>query len=136
MQNELRERYHSMGDEELEQIAEDWPSLTDAARQALELEFHDRGLPSPRPAPQDRPQTPSESPLVTIQSYDNAAGQELLFAVGMLRSAGIECFVSDQHTSRAEGSGIAMRLQVREEDVADALELLDHPFDEDSVEEN
>jgi hypothetical protein len=57
---------------------------------------------------------------------------EALVAKGRLDSAGIKCFLSDENTVRMDwlwsNALGGVRLWVREDDVAQAVELLDHDF--------
>lgn len=70
--------------------------------------------------------------LVTIERFRDLP--EALLAKGKLESAGIECFLTDAELVRTDwlwSNAIGnMRLKVRREDAAEALELLDEPAPE------
>jgi hypothetical protein len=70
--------------------------------------------------------------LVTIERFRDLP--EALLAKGKLESAGIRCFLADSELVRTDwlwSNAIGnMRLQVRSEDAADALELLHEPAPE------
>jgi hypothetical protein len=64
------------------------------------------------------------SELVTIRQFGNMS--EALLAKGCLESAGIECFLTDVNITRLEWPlSRGMRLQVRQDDAASAIEVLD-----------
>jgi DNA-directed RNA polymerase subunit RPC12/RpoP len=70
--------------------------------------------------------------LVTVRTFNNYISANLLLS--KLRNGGIECYLRDEHTvtmnpflNYALGR---IKLVVKEEDVAEVLELLNH-FDED-----
>jgi hypothetical protein len=70
--------------------------------------------------------------LVTIERFRDLP--EALLAKGKLESAGIRCFLADSELVRTDwlwSNAIGnMRLQVRPEDAADALEVLHEPAPE------
>jgi hypothetical protein len=70
--------------------------------------------------------------LVTIERFRDLP--EALLAKGKLESAGIRCFLADSELVRTDwlwSNAIGnMRLQVRSEDAADALEVLHEPAPE------
>ena len=77
---------------------------------------------------------PPQEELITIRTFDKQS--EYLIALGLLESAGIECFGRDEHSTRiSSGTHIGMgaqgtALQVRKSDAQDALAILDARFEE------
>jgi hypothetical protein len=71
--------------------------------------------------------------LVALRRFRDLPGA--LVAKGLLDSAGIKCFLSDENTVRMDwlwsNALGGVRLWVREDDVAQAVELLDHDFSSD-----
>jgi hypothetical protein len=124
----LANTYAKMTDGELQRLAGNPDSLTDAAWEALEDEFDHRNLNLPEV------RTPQEQidlrALVTIRQFRDLP--EALLAKGSLESAGIECFLRDDNLVRLDWfisnfvGGI--KLCVRPEDVKSAQELLDEPI--------
>ncbi len=133
----LAEAYSSMSDEELKELADDPAALTDPARTALENEMKQRRLQIDLPEPSPKPDKSENSELVTIRLFRDLP--EALLAKGMLESAGIECFLADANMVRLDwfiSNAIGnMRLQVRKEDAAAALEILNQPVSEDVEQE-
>jgi len=128
----LTELYAGMDDGQLEELAEDRASLTEVARQALELELSRRGL---HVASNDLPPGDVEAPeLTTIRTF-NASGEALL-ARGLLESGGIECYLSDENNAVLDLDGLGfvreIRLRVKPEDADAALEVLNQPIPTDS----
>ena len=143
----LVELYAAMNDGELEALAEDWESLTDAAHQALKDEMARRGM--NLEAENDAGPKENDSPLidpVTVAEFP--ALDEALLALGLLTSGGIPCRLSDaddkpldpEWLSRISGSGFGwvpgvnagIKLQVNSSDVDAAREVLDQPIQPDS----
>jgi hypothetical protein len=129
-EKELAQTYRSASDQELMEIALTYDTLTDAAQSALRVEFSRRGLEPPEiPEPPVRPEFQR---LVTVQQYRDLA--EAQVAKGVLDSAGIPCFLRDEHAVRLEWvwSNLlgGVRLQVNEENRAAAEELLAQPIPE------
>lgn len=123
-QRRLAERYASMDDEELREIAKDARSLTDEAKAALRSEFSRRGLAI---ALEDTsPVQPPGGPVV-LRRYLWLA--DALLAQSILNSASIESVLVDEHTIRMDWFwSLALgevKLWVRAEDAADASNLLD-----------
>lgn len=93
----LADVYSSMEDAELQAIARDTGSLTDAARKALQSELSRRGLPA-LPAKtesesKDEHREPPRAPVM-IRRYRDLP--EASIAKSILESAGIDsCFVDD-----------------------------------------
>jgi hypothetical protein len=124
----LANTYAKMTDGELQRLAGNPDSLTDAAWEALEDEFDHRNLNLPEAkTPQERLDLRA---LVTIRQFRDLP--EALLAKGSLESAGIECFLRDDNLVRLDWfisnfvGGI--KLCVRSEDAASARELLDEPI--------
>ncbi len=71
--------------------------------------------------------------VLTIKVFEDLT--EAIAARALLESAGLDCFLADEHTFRIAGPfhfalGVrGVRLQVRAEDVSRALELLNAPED-------
>ncbi len=127
----LLERYSGMSDEQLEELAGDWESLTDSARLALRQEMERRGMPID--VQEEMQADDSASPdveLVTVREITFPG--EAIVVRGLLESAGIETFVLDVLNnpleSMAPGPVWPIRVQVRKEDVEAAMELLDATF--------
>jgi hypothetical protein len=122
----LAQLYGRMEDGELEKLADDAGSLSETARRALQFEIAKRGLEfelhnaSP-------PAEPVFSKLVTIRQFRDVPHAYL--AKGLLDSAGIESFLFDENIVRMDWliSNLVggIKLRVREEDAAEALELID-----------
>ena len=150
----LVEFYSGQMDGELEKVAEQAYELTDLAREALRAEMTRRGLSTvliesapvtspPLALPGDPP--PDEPPvealpggelemreMVTIRKFRDLP--EALFAKGSLESAGIECAMVDDNMVRLDWfiSNLlgGVKLQVSQEDAADAEEILSQPIPE------
>ena len=139
---QLMERYCEMSDGELEQLAAEAHSLTDAARSALQREVSRRGLsykldshggaltetPAPRKNGLARTEEVEYRELATIGRFNDLATASL--ARGFLESAGIQTFLVDDHVGQLAGAfgssaygGI--KLQVSVEDVEAAVRLLE-----------
>jgi len=121
--------YASKSDTELSELAQDQRSLSEDALRVLEAEFLRRGLQfeSQNLAPIADEE---DVKLVTLCRFRDLPGA--LVAKGLLDSAGIKCFLSDENTVRMDwlwsNALGGVRLWVREDDVAQAVELLDHDF--------
>lgn len=150
----LFEFYSQQLDGELEKVAGQAYELTDLAREALRAEMARRGLsaalvenapvaPAPSALPGDPP--PDEPPvealpggelemrkMVIIRKFRDLP--EALFAKGSLESAGIECAMVDDNMVRLDWfiSNLlgGVKLQVSQEDAADAEEILSQPIPE------
>jgi hypothetical protein len=124
----LADTYAAMTDGELQRLARNPEALTDVAWETLEDELDRRDL--------DVSKEPAENQkidlqkLVTIRQFRDLP--EALLAKGCLESAGIECFLRDDNMVRLDWfisnfiGGI--KLCVRPEDAATALQLLDEPI--------
>jgi hypothetical protein len=145
----LAELYAGMADGELEALAEDWDSLTDAAHQALKDEMARRGLSiAMEEAPPTADDTQLREPVTVAEFHDPA---EALLAKGLLESGGIQCALSDVGDKRLDPDGFIARstagighipdvagvikLQVNAADLEAAFEALNQPAPEDSESE-
>jgi hypothetical protein len=124
----LAQLYGAMADGEIEQLADDAGSLSATARRALQFEIAKRGLELDLEPRGDVPAAePVFSKLVTIRQFRDVPYAYL--AKGLLDSAGIEAFLFDENIVRMDWlisnfvGGV--KLRVREEDAAEALQLLD-----------
>lgn len=125
----LAATYARMSDGELQRLAANAESLTDAAWETLEDELDKRNLELPveEAKPHDRMHLQT---LVTIRQFRDLP--EALLAKGSLESTGIECFLRDDNLVRLDWfisnfvGGV--KLCVRPEDVVDAQKLLDEPI--------
>ena len=129
-QQRLVALYSGMTDGELGKLAADPGTLTDPAYDALAAEMSRRGLPFDD-APQGTDE-PEFRELVTIRQFTGLP--DALLAKGSIESAGIECFLADDHYVRMDWfisnfiGGI--KLRVKPEDVSDANEILAQPIPE------
>jgi len=131
----LAQLYGAMADGELEKLADDAGSLSATAQRALQFEIAKRGLELDLEFRGDAPAAePVFSKLVTIRQFRDV--QNAYLAKGLLDSAGIESFLFDENIVRMDWlySNLVggVKLRVREEDAAEALELLDAGKAEDS----
>jgi hypothetical protein len=123
----LSERYFAMEDGELNKIAPDWDSLSDAARDVLRAEMSRRELQMPVPLTEVAKRQ-SELPMPEIlRRYRDLT--EALAAKSILDSAGIESFLADDNLVRMDWlySNLigGVKLLVRPKDADAANELLD-----------
>jgi len=131
----LAQLYGAMADGELEKLADDAGSLSATAQRALQFEIAKRGLELDLEFRGDAPAAePVFSKLVTIRQFRDV--QTAYLAKGLLDSARIESFLFDENIVRMDWlySNLVggVKLRVREEDAAEALELLDAGKAEDS----
>jgi hypothetical protein len=126
----LTERYFAMEDGELNKIAADWDSLSDAARDVLQAEMSRRGLQMPVQLTEmaQMAKRQSELPMPEIlRRYRDLT--EALVAKSILDSAGIESFLADDNLVRMDWlySNLigGVKLLVRPTDAEAANELLD-----------
>ena len=127
----LAELYAAMNDGELENIAKNSNSLTDAAQIALATELRRRDLAPHTPEMPEGYEKAEYRGLVTIRKFRDLA--EAFLAKGSLESAGIEGFLADDNMVRIFVPTFTdgVRLQVRAEDASLAAEVLDEPNLED-----
>ncbi len=124
--------YSRMDDGELLALAQDFDTLTDAARNALQVELHNRKLDQEADRLHQEhlseQAVSSEAPikLVTVATFGDPFSGNL--AKGNLESAGIECFIASEHRlGRSFGAGGMLgpiELQVKESDIERADKLL------------
>jgi hypothetical protein len=122
----LAQLYDGMSEGELENLAGDAGSLSETAKRALRFEIAKRGLTfGLHETPPEK--EPEYSKLVTIRKFRDVPDAYL--AKGLLDSVGIESFLFDANIvstdwlwSNAVGG---VKLRVREEEAAEALEMLD-----------
>jgi hypothetical protein len=126
----LTGRYFAMEDGELNKIAADWDSLSDAARDVLQGEMSRRGLHMPVQLTEmaQAAKRQSELPMPEIlRRYRDLT--EALVAKSILDSAGIESFLADDNLVRMDWlySNLigGVKLLVRPQDADAANELLD-----------
>lgn len=121
--------YEQMSDAELETIAADAPSLTNAARQVLQSELTKRGLEIELGSPEPE-MVPEFSELVSIRAFRDLP--EALLAKGKLDAAGVESYIMDQNMIRMNWfistllGGV--KLCVKADDAERALDFLEEPI--------
>jgi len=127
--------YADKSEFELAGLARDQLTLAEDALLALEAEFSKRGIPFERQAPAiadqwDRP----DVRLIALRRFSFLP--EALVAKGVLDSAGVRCFLTDENTIRMGGSWSnvlgGVRLWVREVDLPEAATLLSPEYSNDS----
>jgi hypothetical protein len=123
----LARLYGSMTQAEVEKLAADAGSLSDAAKWALKLDLSRRGLKTQLEEKAAVPKAPQYSRLVTLRQRMTLP--EALLAKSILDSAGIESFLGDQNIIRMDwflsNALGGVKLRVREEDAEVAAALLD-----------
>jgi Putative prokaryotic signal transducing protein len=132
-QQRLTALYASKSDAELAELALDQKNLTEDALSVLESEFLRRDLPFKRQ--NLAPIADAEDvKLVALHRFRDLPGA--LVAKGLLDSAGIKCFLSDENTVRMDwlwsNALGGIRLWVREDDLAESVALLGHDFSSES----
>jgi hypothetical protein len=133
----LAEWYASMTDGEMEKVAGDTGSLSDAAKEALEFEISRRGSEIAPPSSAAPSETEEDTELlkpIILRRFRDLP--DALLAKSILDSASIECFLIDEHTIRMDWMWSnalgGVKLWVRSED-ADAADLLDQGIPETFV---
>jgi hypothetical protein len=128
----LAKVYAAMTPEELQKVADDGASLSDAARETLKTEISGRRLAitvNESPAGID---VIEERELVSIRRFRDLP--EALLAKGSLESSGIECFLTDDNMVRMDWfiSNLlgGAKLLVNREDAEAATAILDEPTPE------
>ncbi len=133
----LASSYSNMTNEQLEGLAADPAALTEPAYRALKDEIERRGLgidlEDSLPA-ENRSETRE---LVTIRRFRDLP--EALIARGLLESADIECFLTDDNMVRLDwfiSNAIGnMKLRVNKDDAETALEILNQPVLDNEADE-
>jgi hypothetical protein len=125
----LATTYAGMTEGELQRLARSPESLTEIAWETLEDELDRRQIEPPAEELKPREKIDLQK-LITIRQFRDLP--EALLAKGSLESAGIECFLRDDNLVRLDWfisnfiGGI--KLAVKPEDAAKALEFLDEPI--------
>ncbi len=132
----LAEVYSNMSDAELKKLAAEKEDLTDLAYATLKDEMKRRGLSIDLENSPPILEKIENSNLVTIRKFRDLP--EALLAKGLLESASIECFLTDDNIVRLDwflSNAIGnMRLQVNEADAETAIEILNQTaFDVDET---
>ena len=124
--------YAGMSNEELVIVAQEQTSLTDDARRAILAEMERRGLTLPPARTEEGHEGVEFRDLLTIRKFRDLP--EALLAKGGLESAGIECYLTDDNMVRLDWfiSNLlgGVKLNVKPEDAASAIEILDQPIPE------
>jgi len=127
--NRLARTYAAMSDSELQRLARNPESLTEAAWEALEDELDRRNLEFPAEETHPREEVQLRR-LITVRQFRDLP--EALLAKGCLESAGIECFLRDDNLVRLDWfisnfvGGV--KLCVQAEDAEKAQGILDEPI--------
>jgi len=123
----LAQLYGRMSEGEVERLAADAGSLSDAAKWALKLDLARRGLSTQLAESAPAPEAREHSKIVNLRKYMTLP--EALLAKSILDSAGIESFLGDQNIIRMDwflsNALGGVKLRVREEDAEEAAALLD-----------
>ena len=116
--------YAEKSELELAGLAQDQRALTEDALYALETEFTKRGMTFER-----QELTIADEPdvkLIAVRRFSDLP--EALVAKGVLDSAGVKCFLSDENTVRMDwlwsNALGGVRLWVREDELPEAATLL------------
>lgn len=111
---------------ELEKLADSAQTLTELAQEALQTELIRRGSDIRLSDPVVDPAENRSTKVVILERFRDLPSA--LLAKSVLDSAGIECFLSDENVIRMDwlwsNALGGIKLQVREEDVSPAVELL------------
>ena len=124
----LARLYSSMTPEEMEEIANDAPSLTEIAREALKAEIARRELAiTVDEIPVDVDEVEGRE-MVRIRRF--LVLPEALLAKSRLESAGIECILADDNMVRINWPNLlgGVGLLVNGEDAVAATAILDEPI--------
>lgn len=126
----LAASYAQKSDLELVSLAGNQRVLTEEAVSALEAEFAKRGIPFEREALAISDE--AEVKLIPIRRFRDLP--QALVAKGLLESAGLKCFLSDENTIRMDWMWSnalgGVRLWVREDDLPEAATLLSPEYSE------
>jgi hypothetical protein len=130
MLDSLESRFAAMSDDEMLAVGAEYSSLTDEAQAIVRSEFKRRSLEVP--SVEDEQPSDALAKVATIRQYRDQA--DALMARSVLESAGIGCYLRDENTIRIDWlwSNLmgGIRLQVAEEDVEAAEQLLSQPIPE------
>jgi hypothetical protein len=126
--------YADKSELELAGLARDQLTLTEDALLALEAEFSKRGIPFERQAPAIAEQWDGpDVRLIALRRFSFLP--EALVAKGVLDSAGVRCFLTDENTVRMDwlwsNALGGVRLWVREDDLPEAATLLSPEYSND-----
>jgi hypothetical protein len=118
--------YADKSELELAGLAHDQRALTEDALSALETELKKRGIPFERQAPPIVDEDHPDVRLIALRRFSFLP--EALVAKGVLDSAGLRCFLTDENTVRMDwlwsNALGGVRLWVREDDLPEAATLL------------
>ncbi len=119
--------YGGMSEAEVERLAAEAGSLSEAAKWALKLDLTRRGLKTQLAEPALVAEAQERSRVVNLRKYMTLP--EALLAKSILDSAGIESFLGDENIVRMDwflsNSLGGVKLLVREEDAEAAATLLE-----------
>src|ERR1700684_957038 len=123
----LAELYAGMSEIELQELARDAESLTDAAQETLKTELSKRKLEVELKHKEESSEETAHPNLITLRQFRDIPAA--LLAKSVLDSEGIECFLADENTIRMDWllSNLlgGVKLWVKEEDAGRASELLE-----------
>jgi hypothetical protein len=123
----LLELYSEMDEGQLDELAGQWDSLTDAAREALKQEVERRGLYIEFEEGRKAQEPPESNEFVTIGEFGSRS--EAAIAQGLLETAGIKSDIAG--TLKILGyptpdiDPFPVRLRVKEEDAETAIAILE-----------
>jgi hypothetical protein len=131
-QERLAAIYAEKSELELVALAGDQRALTEDALSALEAEFVKRGMPFERQELTIADE--ADVKLIPIRRFRDLP--QALVAKGVLDSAGVKCFLSDENTVRMDWMWSnalgGVRLWVREDDLPDAATLLSPEYSDEA----
>src|SRR6202161_3969234 len=122
----LAELYAGMSEIELQELARDAESLTDAAQETLKTELSKRKLEVELKHKEESSEETAHPNLITLRQFRDIPAA--LLAKSVLDSEGIECFLADENTIRMDWllSNLlgGIKLWGTEENASNASELL------------
>jgi hypothetical protein len=128
----LGKLYARMTKGELVEVADDFASLSNTAREALSAEMERRGIQLAPTLPEQGDEVDYQK-LVTLRKFRDLP--EALLAKGSLESSGIDCYLGDDNMVRLDWfiSNLigGVKLRVKPEDVEAANQILDQPIPEE-----